>query len=342
MRTASKLILGAAILMAVSSVGPISTSAMPPQEPEAARSYVPAFPADALRTVSSGDFTISVPASWAVRTPSMSSCTKAPSSSEVITGSVSAAISECGPSITHGTFAVVAHGGPPAVPVPAGQGSQVRTVKINGIWVTTVVGVTPQQSESYLLALLDGWANWVLFVSPGDNDAVALQGAETVLRSIHVTPGYKASAEQPTSQNFVGTWSHGPDDSLTVNSASSGREDIGPGAGCEGGAPPMGCHITLMMKLVVLLGSSVVTATVTGVRAYDSATRFVIDPPLTKHLLVSGALPVGTKMTFEGIAPGMLVQTPAATTHEFPVQWPYWCNYYRQTPAERAITNYCS
>jgi hypothetical protein len=343
MKSVMKLAVGAAILLAASSANPIRTSAMPRQERGAARSYVHAFPAAAMRTVSSGDFTISVPAGWAVRTPSVSVCTKAPGSSEVITGPLSATISHCGaPSITHGTFAVFAHGGPPAAPVLAGQASQVHTVRINGIWVTTFAGVTPQHNESYLLALLDGWVNWVFFVSPGDDQAVALQAAETVLRSVQVTPGYTATVERPTAQSFIGAWSHGPDQSLTVSSAQAGREDVGPGAGCEGGTPSLGCHITLVLKLALLLGSSVVTATVTQVKAYYSATRYAVDPPVTKQLLASGVLPVGAKMTFEGIAPGMLVQTSAARADAFPVEWPYWCNYYRQTPAERHITNYCS
>ncbi len=345
MKTAMKLPITAAIAVAVLSTVAIATSAVPQQESERAISYAGALPAVALRTVSSGDFTIRVPAGWALRSLSLSSCTKESTSSEVITGPMGATISQCGaPSVRHGTFAVFVHGGPPAAPILAGQASQLGTLKINGIWVTTLAGVNRslEPRESYLLALLDGWTNWLLFVSPGADQAVALRGAETVLRSVHVTPGHKALIERPTPQDFVGTWSHGPDQSITVSSGSAGREDIGPAAGCEGGPLPLGCHITLVLKLVVSSGSSLLTATVTKIKAYDSAAKFVVDPPLTKQLLANGALPVGAKLTFEGVAPGMFVQATVTSSHEFPVEWPYWCDYYRQTPTEREITDYCS
>ena len=85
------------------------------------------------------------------------------------------------------------HGGPPAAPILAGQASQLGTLKINGIWVSSLSGVNRslEPHESYLLALLDGWTDWLSSL-PGTDQAVALRGAETVLRSVHVTPGHKA------------------------------------------------------------------------------------------------------------------------------------------------------
>jgi hypothetical protein len=98
----------------------------------------------------------------------------------------------------------------------------------------------------------------------------------------------------------------------------------------------------LEVKLLSSPDRSSFIATVTAVKVYSSERTFVVDPPLTKNLLEDGALAVGTRMTYEGVAPGMLVQVIAAKIDEFPVEWPYWCQYRQQIPADQEIANYCS
>ncbi|HMK97691.1 MAG TPA: hypothetical protein VK425_09115 [Acidimicrobiales bacterium] len=285
---------------------------------------------------------MNVPTDWTVLAPSVGACTSSASRSQMIVGPMGPALSECGlPLISHGTFAVFAHDGPPAAPVLSGQ-PVVRATRVNGIWVTTFEGVCTivRPAESYLLAMLDGWDNWLLFVSPGRGQASALANAKAVLDSVHVVAGQKVAPQMPVPQDFAGTWSHGPDNFLAVGQDGTGQEGIGSAAGCEPPAP-LGCHISLVLKVSVSANRSFLTAKVTEVRAFEPGGRSVVDPPLIKQLLQDGALPVGTTMGFEGADHGMLVQTSAPKAGEFPVEWPYWCNFDQQTTAERSVTDYC-
>ncbi len=343
MKTSWRLVAVTMVAIVASSIIVVGATAVPSQR-LGGRLHTQPTRETMSRVVPSGSFAITVPASWVVRAPTSSSCSGIVEKSEVITGPMSAALSLCGaPSVARGTFVVFAHGGPPAAPVLADRPGQTHLVDLNGIWVTMLSGTTAlgTKQESYLLALLDGWANWLLFVVPGKNQS-SLRAAQVVLRSVHVIPGRRVSIGRPVPQDFLGTWSHGPDESLTVSSRSRGQEDIGSAAGCEGTAPPLGCHISLEVKLLSSSDRSSFIATVTAVKVYSSQRSFVVDPPLTKHLLGDGALPVGTKMTYEGVAPGMLVQVTDAKTDEFPVEWPYWCQYRQQIPADQEIVNYCS
>ena len=343
MKVRGRFVSAATVAIVASSVLVVGACAAPSQH-LGRRLHMQLTRKTMSRVVASGSFAINVPASWVVRAPTSSSCSGVVERSEVITGPMSAALSLCGaPSVTRDTLVVFAHGGPPAVPVLADQPGQTHLVDINGILVTMLSGTAAlgTRQESYLLALLDGWANWLLFVVPGKNQS-SLRGAKVVLRSVHVIPGRKVSIGRPVPQDLLGTWSHGPDESLTVSSRSRGQEDIGSVAGCEGTAPPLGCHISLEVKLLSSPDRSSFIATVTAVKVYSSERTFVVDPPLTKNLLEDGALAVGTRMTYEGVAPGMLVQVIAAKIDEFPVEWPYWCQYRQQIPADQEIANYCS
>ena len=349
MTTARKLGAVATIAVAVILTGCTTSTAHTPTSTTAPLRKAPpaivvAVDKPALESVTSGSFAVNVPAGWPVLAPSAGACTEGFRSSEVIAGPMGQALSHCGlPQVSRGTLVVFAHGDPPTAPVLSRQTSLLRVTRVNGIWVTAFEGVDAdlRPAESYLLAMLDGWDNWLLFVSPGRVQALALGSARAVLQSVHVVAGHKIMVEKPVKQDFAGTWSHGPDTSLIVGPGASGREEYGPAAGCEASAS-LGCRISLELKVTVSPGSSFLAATVTEVKVFEPGGHFVVDPPLTTQLLADGALPVGTRMGFEGVDHGMLVQVRAPREDEFPVEWPYWCNFDQQTSAERAISDYCT
>ncbi|HET9059609.1 MAG TPA: hypothetical protein VFN61_06785 [Acidimicrobiales bacterium] len=293
------------------------------------------------RTITLGSFAIEVPASWVLRPPIAASCHGAVTRPEIVAGPMGQALAGCGvPVVRQGLFAVFAHGGPLAVPIISAGTYQVHVVNLNGISVTTMSGNASVTGapQSYVLAMLDGWDNWLLLVgAPGRHSAS--QEAEDILKTVHVRPGRRVTTATPVPEKFLGTWSHGPDQSLVVG-RNSLTEDTGSAAGCTGDNPPLGCHIRLRLRVATAVRSSL-TATVTQVKAYRSPTQFVLNPPLTPQLAAEGALRVGTRLTFTGIAPGMLVEQPGQSRQAFLVEWPYWCQYGQETPAEHAVTDYC-
>jgi hypothetical protein len=275
-------------------------------------------------TVQSGGFSIQVPASWKVGAPSDQLCLSSASTTVVV--GTPRALAGCGgfnPVLEFG------HGGPPFPPIPA---SNPDSEKINGVKIQvlrgtdTLTGGTP---ANYLLATLDGWNNWLLYVADGKSASSALAPAYRVLKSIHAPPHFKPSAA--IKENFVGNWGvH--DASLQITSDSTGIRSLGGGAGCSAGIRILGCEIHLALKLALSRDHTYMTATVTKVKAYLDPTTFEIDPKSTN------VPAVGNMFQLRFVEPGLMIETNLHYAwNRSGVFDPWWCE-----PSQAMVAdNYC-
>jgi hypothetical protein len=277
-----------------------------------------------LWTVESGGFSIQVPASWKVGASSDRLCLFSASTTVVV--GTPKALAACGgfnPVLEFG------HGGPPFPPIPA---SNPVSEKINGVKVQllrgtdALGGATP---ENYLLATLDGWTDWLLFLAHGKSPTTALAPAYRVLQTVLAPPNRKPAI--PIREDFLGTWSvHGA--LLEISSESTGVEDLGGGAQCSPGIQILGCDIVLTLALSRAQDNTVMTATITRVKAYSDPTTFEIDPRST-------AVPaVGNTFQLRFAEEHLMIETnlhyPWNSSGVFD---PWWCDPSQVTIAD----NYC-
>jgi hypothetical protein len=278
-------------------------------------------------TVASGGFTIDVPASWQVGPPSTRLCMG--SQPAVVVGTFKA-LEACtgGPG---GRVLEFGSGGPPFSPIPA---NEPVTEEMNGVKVQLFQGsdaLVGAPMTHYLLATLDGWDNWLLYVADGKSASSALAPAYRVLKSIQAPPHFKPSAA--IKENFVGNW-RVHDASLQITSDFAGSQSLGGGAGCSAGIRILGCEIHLTLKLTLSRDRTYMTATVTTVQAYLDPTTFEIDPKSTQ------VPAVGNTFQLRFVEPGLMIETNLHYPWNSGVFDPWWCSPAREQMAP-AASIYC-
>jgi hypothetical protein len=195
---------------------------------------------------------------------------------------------------------------------------------INGVKILLLRGIDMTSgmpaNVNYLLATLDGWDHWLLFIASGSSATSTLAPAYRVLQSVEAPRHYKAPTA--TRQKFVGTWSvH--DARLEITSDSAGVEDLG-GAQCSAGIEALGCYIVLTLQTALSRGGTLMTARITKVKAYLDPTRFEIDPRST-------VVPaVGDTFQLQFAATGLMIETNLHYPWNSGVFNPWWCGPSRE------------
>lgn len=113
----------------------------------------------AQQVVSSGAYAISVPRTWPVVKASPGACERLNLSGLVVGDVVS--LERCFPTASVGMFSEFGDGGPPNFPVVA---SSTSLSVVHGVHVTTVEGVPDPSGATQVVAFLNGWDNWLLFL----------------------------------------------------------------------------------------------------------------------------------------------------------------------------------
>lgn len=134
-----------------------------------------------------------------------------------------------------------------------------------------------------------------------------------------------------------GTWVR-HDESLMVVSKTEATESIG-GAGCLAGHPELGCFVQLSLRLSPALSGTVLVGTVSKVKAYETPTKYLVNPQ-SKKLLADGVPSIGSRSYFEATEKGLLVET---TVLPMPDEFPlgiYWCQIGPQSQLIRQAS-YC-
>jgi hypothetical protein len=259
--------------------------------------------------------------------------------SEVLVGTASLSAGCLPINGTKGTVLEFGHGGPPDSPIPD---ALLRVVRINGISLTELSGAQNFRGippESYLLAFLDGWQNWLLFAAPGSDLSRSLITARSILGTIHTVSGSARDQVEPAKkESFIGQWGvH--DGGLKIVSGSSAEMSYR--SGCVSEASTDQCVTEEDLQTTLSADRSRLTARVQKVVLLDTnaagVTTKVVNPR-------AASIPaVGETSIFAFAARGLLIQTtpnPTPDDDSFGFGNPYWCSYANQPAAVQRV-DYC-